>query len=63
MENGDGWLTVNQAAEMSGYHPEHIRRLIREGEISARKFSIVWQVNRQSLLDYVQRKRDKKGKR
>ena len=41
MEN-EKWLTVNEAAELSGYHPEHIRRLIREGKIEAKKFSIVW---------------------
>lgn len=48
----EDWLTVNEAAELSGYHPEHIRRLIRQGEISAKKFSIVWMVSRNSLLDY-----------
>jgi len=51
--NGGEWLTVNEAAELSGYDPQHIRRLIRDGEIEARKFSIVWMVNRKSLLGYV----------
>ena len=46
-------LTVNEAAKLSGYHPERIRELIRENKITAYKFSIVWQVDRQSLLDYV----------
>ena len=46
------WLTVNEAAELSGYHPEHIRRLIRPGAIMAKKFSIVWMVSRESLLEY-----------
>lgn len=54
--NGD-WLTVNEAAKLSGYDPEHIRRLIRDGEIKARKFSIVWMVNRESLLGYVNKAR------
>jgi excisionase family DNA binding protein len=49
----DEWLTVNEAAELSGYHPEHIRRLIRQGEIAAKKFSIVWMVSRNSLLEYT----------
>jgi excisionase family DNA binding protein len=53
--NGGEWLTVNEAAEQSGYDPEHIRRLIRDGEIEARKFSIVWMVNRKSLLGYVKK--------
>ena len=52
--NGD-WLTVQAAAKLSGYNPEHLRRLIRAGKIKARKFSIVWQVNRESLLAYATR--------
>lgn len=53
MTTKDDWITVNQAALLIGYHPEHIRELIREKKIEARKFSIVWQVNRESLLAYL----------
>jgi excisionase family DNA binding protein len=48
-------ISVNDAAKLSGYHPEHIRRLIREGKIKAQKFSIVWQVDKSSLLRYVEK--------
>ena len=51
--NGDEWLTTEQAAELSGYHPDHLRRLIRAGEIRAKKLSFLWLVHRQSLLDYM----------
>lgn len=59
----DEWLSVSEAAEVSGYHPEYIRRLIRDGEIIARKFSIVWQVSKNSLLDYVENALSKEDKR
>ncbi len=49
----DEWLTVNEAAKLSGYHPEHVRRLVRQGAITAKKFSIVWMVSRDSLLAYT----------
>ena len=49
----DEWLTVNDAAKLSGYHPEHIRRLVRQGAVTAKKFSIVWMVSRISLLAYM----------
>lgn len=52
--NGGEWLTVTDAAKLSGYNPEHITRLIRQGKIKAKKFSIVWQVNRDSLLAYIE---------
>ena len=51
--NSGKWLTVNEAAELSAYHPESIRELIRQGKIKARKFSIVYQVDRESLLAYI----------
>lgn len=47
------WITTSQAAEISGYHPEHLRRLIRAKAIEAQKFGIVWQINKQSLIDYL----------
>lgn len=49
----DDWITTREAVELSGYHPDHLRRLIRAGDIEARKFGIVWQVSRQSLLSYL----------
>jgi len=48
----DTWLTVQEAAKESGYHPEHITRLIREKKITARKLSVIWLVDRKSLSDY-----------
>ncbi len=51
----DEWITVREAARLSGYHIEHIRRLTRTGEVKARKFATVWQVNRKSLLAYLTR--------
>ncbi len=54
------WLTVQQAAELSGYHPNYIRLIIRTGKVKARKFATVWQVNRTALLAYI-RKTEKLG--
>jgi len=59
-------LTVNEAAKLSGYNPEHVTRLIREGKVKARKFSIVWMVSRESLLAYmakVQAMGEKRGRK
>jgi excisionase family DNA binding protein len=49
----DDWITTSEAARLSGYHPEHVRRLIVAGKVKARKFGIVWQVSRRALLAYV----------
>lgn len=52
------WLSVKEAAQIAGYHIEHIRRLIRTGEIKGRKIITVWQVNRASLMAYLKRTED-----
>jgi len=49
------WITTTEAARLSKYHPEHIRKLIRAGSIEAQKFGEVWQVKRASLLEYVRK--------
>jgi len=50
----EDWITTREAVELSGYHPYHLRRLTRAGTIRSRKFGHVWQISRQSLLDYIQ---------
>ena len=51
----DEWITVREASQISGYNKEHLTRLIREGKIKAKKFSIVWQVSRKSIQAYIEK--------
>ena len=48
----EDWITTTEAAELIGYHPNYIPRLIKSGKIQARRFGNAWQVNRASLLSY-----------
>lgn len=71
----DDWISIQDAAEASGYHPEHIRRLIRKSErdredsgkpsldFKYRKFADVWQVDRISLAEHVKRIKGTKDRR
>ena len=56
------WISTRDAVKLSGYHIEHIRKLIREGRIKGRKFVILWLVSRSSLLAYL-REQEKRGER
>lgn len=47
------WLTTTEAAELSGYHPERIRELIREGKVQAQKKGNAWWVDQASLQAYM----------
>ncbi len=57
------WITVNEAVRLSGYHPDTIRELIRDGKIAGRKVSIVWLVDQESLMAYVAKAEAQGGKR
>lgn len=57
------WITTVEAAEISGYHINHVRRLIRQQEIEARKFGPVWQISRRSLNRYVEKAKESGDKR
>jgi len=49
------WLTTQEAAELGGYHPDYIRKLVKAGEIDGRKWGNAWMINRESLLQYMAR--------
>ena len=54
----DDWITTTEASEISSYHPDHIRRLVRDGRIRAKKFGPVWQVSKESLEKYILHQED-----
>ena len=49
------WISVPDAAHISGYHPEHLRKLLKAGKIRGRKFATIWQVDETSLRAYLHR--------
>lgn len=42
-------LTVKEAAKELGYHPDHVRRLIRAGKLRAERFGPVLAISRQEV--------------
>jgi excisionase family DNA binding protein len=54
------WISVAEAAELSGYHPQHVRDLVRDGRVNARRFGRrAWQVERASLVAYIEAMRQR----
>ncbi|MBI5715309.1 MAG: helix-turn-helix domain-containing protein [Chloroflexi bacterium] len=47
------WITVPEAAELSGYHENYLRLLIRNGDIKAEKRGGHWWVERKSVERYL----------
>ena len=50
----DDWITTQEAIELSGYHPIYMRVLLREKKVKGKKFGRTWQVNKRSLLEYIE---------
>ena len=57
------WITTAEAAELSGYHVEYIRELIRNGAIAAVKKGNAWWIDRKALLGYVKAAEKAKDRR
>jgi excisionase family DNA binding protein len=59
----EDWITTAEAAELSRYHVNYIRQLVRAGKIEAQKFGPVLQISKKSLLSYLEKARKSDDKR
>jgi hypothetical protein len=59
----EDWITIQDACNISGYNAEYIRRMIRNGKLKAQKVSIVWIVDKESLLNYISQDQEKSDRR
>lgn len=58
------WITTEEAATLSGYHPEHVRRLARQGKIGAEKRAgHDWWIDRDRFKLYLDAMNDLGAKR
>ncbi len=48
------WITVPEAAQLTGYSPVTLRQFAREGRINGRKRGRDWFLDRKSVLTYVE---------
>jgi excisionase family DNA binding protein len=49
-------LTTKQAAELTGYTPDHIALLVRRGDLSGERKGRDWFIEAAALLKYVEQK-------
>ena len=50
------WITTREAAEISGYNVQPIRRLARGGLINSKKWGIERMIDSEKLLVYIHEK-------
>ena len=58
----EDWISIEDAAHLTGYTGDYVRKLAKAKKITARKIVIVWQVSQASLLKYKE-EMDTKGEK
>lgn len=49
------WITTREAAELSGYRPLNIIRIVNKGHVRGVKVGRDWLVNKDDVLAYVEK--------
>ncbi len=64
MDNNQKWIPLKKAAEISGYSPDYIGHLIRQGKIPGKQvyYNIAWMTTAEAILSYKQREQKRKNK-
>ncbi len=52
------FVTTKEAAEMLQFHVEHVRRLMREGDLQGEKIGSAWLVLKKSVEEYVEKNKE-----
>ena len=60
MPDLNDYVTAKKAAEILGFHPETVRRLVRDGVLVGQKWGKEWLVLKKSVEDYVKQFGDNK---
>jgi hypothetical protein len=60
----DNFITLKEAADMSGYSSDYLGQLIRGGKLEGEQvyMSVAWMTTKEAVEEYVARSKTKKGK-
>lgn len=61
MAKKDEYISLKEAAKMSGYSPDYVGQLIRAGKLSGKQVfsNVAWVTTEEAILEYIQK--SKKG--
>lgn len=49
------WITTKEAAELTGYSIQYVRRLVRQERVKARKWANTWMIDKDALFSYKEK--------
>ena len=53
MPDLDDYVSTQEAANQLGYHIDHVRRMLRQGDLEGLKVGITWLVSKKSVNKYL----------
>jgi excisionase family DNA binding protein len=53
----DDLISLSEAAELSGLHQDHLRRLVRQSDLWGKKIGRNWVTTAQAVQEYLARER------
>lgn len=65
MKQKETWITLKEAAKISGYSPDYIGELIRRGKIPGKQVvcNIAWMTTKEAILAYKENQKKEKSKK
>jgi excisionase family DNA binding protein len=55
------WISTSEAAQLTGYSQEYIRKMARDGVIVSQKIGVTTVISKQDLLEYARKQKEKEG--
>lgn len=62
MKNEQKYISLKEAAEISGYAPDYIGQLIRKGKLPGKQVycTVAWMTTEEAIRNHIQKNQDKK---
>lgn len=55
------WISTSEAAKLTGYSQEYIRKMARDGVIVSQKIGVTTVILKSDLLEYSRKQKEKEG--
>lgn len=55
------WISTSEAAKLTGYSQEYIRKMARDEVIVSQKIGVTTLISKQDLLEYARKQKEKEG--
>lgn len=63
MQKSDAYISLKEAARISGYSPDYIGQLIRKGKLPGKQVfsNVAWMTTEDAIREYIEKDREKKA--